>query len=575
MNSAPANTQALPPGTRLEEFLIERVLGSGGFGITYLARDTRLGRRVVIKENLPVQFAYRHPESLTVSPRHTTGDDADNFAWSLENFSKEAATLASLDHPGIVKVHRSFEAYGTAYFAMPFVEGLALDALVESRKAEGNGFEEAELRGLLEHLLDALSDLHGHETYHRDIKPGNILITRKGLPVLIDFGSARQRLSERSMTVIESPGYTPFEQLQSRGNVGPWSDLYALGATLAKVITGETPPKATDRAFDDPFTPLHTRPNLLDRYSTAFLTHLDRALHMRPAERWQDAREWGGALLSPTPSPAILTNVATPSPPHASEPQPGEERDFPLTENAAIRMCWIPPGEVLMGSPQIELGRDRNELQHGVIITQGFWLAKYPLTQLLWRAVMGNAPHIFKGDDLPAESVSWNDIFGDDERNSGFLSLANDHAPPDFRFDLPTEAQWEYACRGRVKAPHYTGTTLVSTMAACRNLEPLAWYLSNSNGRTHPVGAKKPNSWGLHDMLGNVWEWCRDWYGDYPNKISHNPQGPPSGSNRVARGGSWTSVPKYCRAASRLKIPPTYRNSHVGFRLALVASEDA
>ena len=227
--------QALPAGTRLEEFVIERVLGSGGFGITYLAKDTSLGRQVVIKENLPVQFCFRDTHSLTVAPRHTQGDDAENFRWSLENFSKEAALLASVDHPGIVRVLRSFGALGTAYFAMPFVEGVTLDELLVARRAKGQRFTEDELRGLLKYTLSALDHLHDRGIYHRDLKPGNILITNEGVPVLIDFGSARQRLSERSMTVIESPGYTPFEQLQSRGNVGPWSDLYALGGTLAKV----------------------------------------------------------------------------------------------------------------------------------------------------------------------------------------------------------------------------------------------------------------------------------------------------------------------------------------------------
>ena len=200
----------------MEEFIIERVLGSGGFGITYLARDKRLGRQVVIKENLPAQFCWRDTTSLTVQPRHSSGEDVDNFQYSLESFEKEAATLASLNHPGIVKVLRSFEANGTAYFVMPFVEGTTFDTLIKERHAQGETFTEEELAGLLGRVLDALAYLHARGIYHRDIKPGNILITDDGDPVLIDFGAARQRLSERSLTVIESPGYTPFEQLPSR-----------------------------------------------------------------------------------------------------------------------------------------------------------------------------------------------------------------------------------------------------------------------------------------------------------------------------------------------------------------------
>ena len=288
--------QALPPGTRLEEFEVERVLGQGGFGITYLARDTKLNRKVVIKENLPAQFAFRDTTSGTVRSRSETGDDAESFAWSMKNFIKEAEMLANLDHPGIASVLRSFEANGTGYFVMPFEKGVALSDWIRSREEKSKPFTEDEIIGLLEHTLDALGYMHGRGIYHRDIKPGNILITKEGVPVLIDFGSARQRLSERSMTVVESAGYTSFEQLQSRGNVGPWSDLYGLGATLAKMLAGEAPPKANDRVFDDPWQPLATRPELAKDYSKDFLESIDCALVPAVSGRMQDAQEWLGAL---------------------------------------------------------------------------------------------------------------------------------------------------------------------------------------------------------------------------------------------------------------------------------------
>jgi len=290
--SSPNSGQALPPGSVLEEFTIGRVLGSGGFGITYLAEDCRLGRPVVVKENLPVQFCWREPSSMTVRPRHTEGGDAESFAWSLENFEKEAAMLASLDHPGIVRVLRSFEAFGTAFFVMPFVEGTAMDEQIKRRLENGAAFSEEELLGVLWRMLEALEYLHARGIYHRDIKPGNILITGDGIPVLIDFGSARQRLSERSLTVIESPGYTPFEQLQSRGKIGPWSDLYAMAGTFYKAITGETPPKATDRVMDDPIEPLATRASLQGKYSHRFLASIDRAMAPNSDARFSNSREW-------------------------------------------------------------------------------------------------------------------------------------------------------------------------------------------------------------------------------------------------------------------------------------------
>lgn len=267
METPTPDSQALPPGTHLQEFVIERILGSGGFGITYLARDTSLGRQVVIKENLPTQFAWRETTTGTVRPRHSSGGDADDYAWSMNNFLREAETLASLDHPGIVRVLRKFETNGTAYFVMPFVEGVAFDTLIEDRRAKGQVFTDTELRGLLDRLLDALGYLHDRGIFHRDIKSANILISRDGVPALIDFGSARQRLSERSMTVVESAGYTPFEQLQSRGDVGPWSDLYALGATLVKAITFETLPKAADRVMGDPWKALAHHPTFNHGFS--------------------------------------------------------------------------------------------------------------------------------------------------------------------------------------------------------------------------------------------------------------------------------------------------------------------
>jgi serine/threonine protein kinase len=295
--------QALPSGTQLEEFIIERVLGSGGFGITYLARDKRLGRQVVIKENLPAQFCWRDTMSLKVQPRQSSGEDADNFQYSLESFETEAATLASLDHPGIVKVLRSFEANGTAYFVMPFVEGVTFDEVIKERQAQCESFTEEELIGLLRRVLEALGYLHERGIYHRDIKPGNILITAEGDPVLIDFGAARQRLSERSLTVIESPGYTPFEQLQSRGKVGPWSDLYALGGTLYKAITGETPEKSADRVMEDSLLQLAKCTDLSNTFSHRFLESLDQALAFKVRDRFQDADSWRRWIGDPMPLP--------------------------------------------------------------------------------------------------------------------------------------------------------------------------------------------------------------------------------------------------------------------------------
>jgi TPR repeat protein/predicted Ser/Thr protein kinase len=309
------NPQSLPPCYRLDEYQILRELGSGGFGITYLATDTSLEREVVIKENLPM-FAYRDPASSLVHPKTTRGEEVDLFQWSLESFAREAKTLAKFDHPNIVKVLRVFQANNTAYFVMPYVEGVTFGDLIERKRGQGKAFSREEIEAVLLPLLDGLETLHAQGVYHRDIKPGNILITKDGgRPVLIDFGAARQMVSEKSHTVIESPGYTPFEQLQSRGNVGPWSDIYALAGTLYKAITFESPPKANDRVRNDPAKLLVRDTELSGRYGIDFLDAVDRAFRFDEGERWQSAGEWRAAIVDGE-------NVAAKTPPPVSSPAP-------------------------------------------------------------------------------------------------------------------------------------------------------------------------------------------------------------------------------------------------------------
>ena len=188
MNDPQSSGKELPAGTRLEEFVIERVLGSGGFGITYLATDTKLSRQVVIKENLPSQFAYRDTTSLVVNPG-SSREDEENFRWSIENFSREAMTLAGLDHPGVVQVLRSFEAFGTSYFVMPFIDGRTLEEVATEYKSQGLSFSEDELQGLLERLLDALQHLH-EEIAHRLVV---LRIKRQVLPMLKSATRKHQR----------------------------------------------------------------------------------------------------------------------------------------------------------------------------------------------------------------------------------------------------------------------------------------------------------------------------------------------------------------------------------------------
>ena len=205
-----------------------------------------------------------------------------------------------------------------------------------------------------------------------------------------------------------------------------------------------------------------------------------------------------------------------------------------------------------MGSPKNEEGRFDRETQHPVTLSD-FLIGKYPVTQRLWKEIMGNNPPHFKGDDLPVEQVSWNDV-------QEFLKKLNArYSGQNYR--LPTEAEWEYAARGgnRSKGFIYAGSN---------NIEEVAWYSGNAGSKTHPVGQKKANELGLFDMSGNVWEWCADWYGDYPSQPQADPTGPESGSNRVYRGGSWGLGPQGCRVAYRTGRLPDVRHFYLGFRLA-------
>ena len=291
------NFFALSPGTMLGHYKLLRSLGQGGFGITYLAEDTQKRAQVVIKENLPQSFSFRHQGTHRVCP--ISSDTTESFNWAKKRFLDEARTLARLKHPQIVRVLAAFEALGTAYYVMPWVGGQELH---KAAPAPADITEEW-LLPILRHLLEALDYLHGKNLLHRDIKPANILLREDGTPILIDFDNAREIGDEHSDTIVVIPGYTPVEQLHIHGKLGPWSDIYSLGATCYCLLTGERPPYVIDRLDDDPLPELATNCALRSRFSHTFLTAIDRALLMSHNKRWQSAAEWLTTLCNS----AILT----------------------------------------------------------------------------------------------------------------------------------------------------------------------------------------------------------------------------------------------------------------------------
>jgi serine/threonine protein kinase len=291
-----ANLLALPDGTELVgDYRIKRVLGTGGFGITYLADEAALGRLVTIKEYFPAGFAARRDRSA--APRsHSVADD---YQWGLDRFIEEAQTLARFDHPNIVRVHRYFRANNTGYMVLHFEEGGSFRAWLKGLTRPP---EQAELDRMIAPLLDALEIIHNADFLHRDIAPDNIMVRKDGSPVLIDFGSARGAIASHSRTVsaLVKPGYSPYEQYATNGaNQGPWTDIYALGATLYHAITGKRPPDAPSRVVKDEYVP--ARRAALGTYRGSFLDAIDRALEIEVGERPQRIAAWRTALLAPGP----------------------------------------------------------------------------------------------------------------------------------------------------------------------------------------------------------------------------------------------------------------------------------
>ncbi len=281
---------ALPKGTRIRDFEFHRVLGHGGFGITYLGWNITLDIPVAIKEYFPADLATRE-RNLSVVPQ--TDQAAPDFQWGLERFLDEARILARFQHPGIVRIHHFFEAHRTAYIAMDYVEGESLSAYL-TRKGT---LSEIELQGILDPLLSALEVVHRADFLHRDIKPGNIVLRAKdGSPVLLDFGAARQAMGakSRSVTSIVTPGYAPIEQYSTRAAQGAWTDIYALGGVCYRALTGENPFDATDRMRNDPLIPVAQR--CAGKASPKFLAAIDAALTVDAPDRPQSIAAWRESL---------------------------------------------------------------------------------------------------------------------------------------------------------------------------------------------------------------------------------------------------------------------------------------
>ena len=247
--------------------------------------------------------------------------------------------------------------------------------------------------------------------------------------------------------------------------------------------------------------------------------------------------------VSPVQVPAVPSNTIS-----------DDAITIPVKDGICIEMVKVEGGTFMMGATSEMKNPNSNEKPvHQVTLTNDYYMGKYEVTQALWQAVMGSNPSEYKGDNLPVETVSWNDC-------QKFISKLNSLTGRMFR--LPTEAEWEYAARGgkESRGYQYSGSS---------NISDVAWYDENSGSKTHPVGTKQANELGIYDMTGNVWEWCSDWYSSYSSSSQTNPTGSDSGSARVSRGGGWFNDASYCRLSVRFYYTPDFRLDILGLRLAL------
>ena len=335
--SRQVHKQALPAGFDLGSYRVVRVLGVGGFGVTYLCEHAGLGVQVAVKEYLPNEIAVR--DGTAVHPK--SAGDREGFEWGLSRFLDEARTLARFQHPNVVRVRDCFEANNTAYIVMDYEDGEPLDALLERHGT----LTEAQLKRVVLPVADGLRQVHAAGFLHRDVKPSNIFVRRSDeSPVLLDFGSARQALGRksRSITAIASAGYSPPEQYESRGDQGAWTDIYALSALCHRAITGEAPVEAPRRTGEVARSRADPQASLaaagVAGYSSGFLQAVDSGLRLIETERPQSLDDWLARMEQAATSAVAGPGTGKPSPlvPSSAAEQSGAREAHSGRRRAAL-----------------------------------------------------------------------------------------------------------------------------------------------------------------------------------------------------------------------------------------------
>ena len=599
-----SSSRTLPQGAILKgkkyTYTIIKVLGQGTFGITYLANTRLAGElgmitvRVAIKEFFVKDLNVRHDDNTVALS--STANMAQKYGYA---FQRESQNLSKLKHEGIVNVLEAFDANGTYYYSMEYLEGGSLDDRIK-----GVGMpEEDAIRGITQ-VGDALQFMHDSHMLHLDLKPKNIMVREDGTLVLIDFGLSKQYDAngspESSSSIgLGTPGYSPLEQANHVAGKAfqPTIDVYSLGATLYKMLTGKAPATATEILnFGFPREELQAK-GVSKRTIDAIEQAMSPQVSMRPASVRRFLQ-----ILSGTPQTdeLVLTDVTLIEDDSVREPLPfdgsvsskNERKSLPWKiiipvlallslasvlvillsrpkewtvreyedhiafskGKVAFNMMKVKGGTFTMGVTR-ELDYDSGEEERPVhsVTLPDYFLCQTEVTQGLWESVMGNNPSRFIGDpSLPVEGVSYDDCIL-------FLTKLSTLTGQPFR--LPTEAEWEYAAKG--------GTDGTMRYSGSDSPAPVAVYNDGQVVSTLPVGSKSPNALGLYDMSGNVSEWCSDWYGQYASQAETSPHGPESGEFRTVRGGSWEGNTVRCRVTSRMGLRPATKSASIGLRVAL------
>jgi formylglycine-generating enzyme required for sulfatase activity/tRNA A-37 threonylcarbamoyl transferase component Bud32 len=549
-------------------FRIQKVLGAGGFGVTYLALEyifesaisTLRERQVVIKTLNHIQ------------------QSRDDFAERQERFVNEAMILKGCQHPHIVQVYELIQEDGLWGMVMEYIEGEELAHYAD----ECGQMPEAEALVYIDQISQAISYCHEQGFLHRDIKPHNILLRHKTKQVvLIDFGLAVANNNADNNNVTTA-GYAPPEQYRT-GESGPYSDVYALAATCYHLLTAQVPIPANFRSYVDMPAPQHFNHTVSDLINGAILS----GMAQKPAERPQTVAEFRRLLGLDNES-----KLEEQRPPLHSYPEIDQDWQAtiggvtrfsevemsckivaPVLQKTIIRsgsfwqgknieldMVELEGGEFFMGSSEPG-SLIRESPQHFVTITP-FQISKFPITQEQYFAVLENNPAYFRGNRLPVENISWYDAMS-------FCAQLSERLGQVYR--LPTEAEWEYACRARTSTPFSFGAQLYPNLANYdSSIKSNKFKASLIRRRTSFVDIFPANAFGLHDMHGNVWEWCGDYqHDDYMGAPSDGSAWRVDGdpSQCILRGGAWGCSPHVCRSTARHWAPTNYRSNKIGFRV--------